>query len=188
MGCCKSLIQLKDEVLAKDYCVACPWANSPEHNALHGCAGGKGEEFPLLPPTFRAKKKEELPKEHPMILDPCSKADCDLLAFQADGRPILHPAFASDPVAKQRVGKSKILLNLDHPEFNAERERLCQDTAMDVDTYEALPLGSAQRNVIRERIESRLKSRAPFSTAARFFLQVHRHLDWVEEILELSPE
>src|SRR5882724_10543773 len=33
-----------------NYRVACPFANSPKHNAEHGCAGGKGDSFPLLPP------------------------------------------------------------------------------------------------------------------------------------------
>lgn len=108
-----------------------------------------------------------------------------MLAFQADGRPILHPLYADDPVAKERVETSKILLNIDHPDFNAKRERLYHDIAEDVKTYEALPENSGSRADIRNRMERRLAANASFSTAARYYLQVHRHLNWVEELLKI---
>jgi len=171
---------------ADNYRVACPWANSPEHNAEHGAGGGKGQNFPLLPPAIRATKKNELPNEQPVILDPCNAADCALLAFQADGRPILHPKFAANAIATQRVEQSKILLNLDHPAFNSKREQLCREMADDVLAHEALAASSAERVTIRTRIGGRLAPDAPFSTAARFYLKLHRHLEWVEDILNPS--
>jgi len=167
----------------ENYRVACPWANSPEHNPLHGCAGGKGDNFPLLPPAIRATTKNELPNEQPVILDPCNAADCDLLAFHVDGRPVLNPAFAGDVIANQRVEQSNILLNLDHPAFNSKREQLCNVIADDVRAHEALPADSAERITIRTRLGCRLAPNAPFSTAARFYLKLHRHLDWVENIV-----
>ncbi len=168
---------------AENYRVSCPWANSLEHNAEHGCGGGKGDNFPLLHPGVRATNRNELPNERPVILDPCNAADCALLAFQVDGRPTLNPAHAADAVAAQRVNESKILLNLDHPEFNSKREQLCREIADEVRAHEALPAKSPERAVIRSRIQKRLSSGAPFSTAARFYLKLHRHLDWVENIL-----
>jgi hypothetical protein len=172
---------------AENYRLACPWANSPEHNAQHGCAGGKGDNFPLLHPGVRATAVAELPNEVPVILDPCKQADCELLAFQADGRPVLNPVFAHDAVAAQRVEQSKILINLDHPAFNSKREQLCRDIADDVRTSEALPAGSPARIPIEARIEGRLAPAAPFSAAARCYLKGHRHLDWVEAILNANP-
>lgn len=170
---------------AENYRLACPWANSPEHNALHGCGGGKGDNFPLLSAnSLRALNKKQLTNEQPVILDPCSATDCALLAFETDGRPILNPASAADPIARQRVDESKILLNLDHPDFNSKREQLCTDIKDDVMAHEDLPVTSSQRAVIQNRIEKRLESKAPFSTAARFYLKHHRHLDWVEDILK----
>ncbi len=169
---------------ADNYRVSCPWANSPEHNAEHGCAGGKGDNFPLLPPGLRATGRNRLRIEKPVILDPCELKDCELLAFQADGRPILNPDFAANAVAEQRVEQSKIILNLDHPEFNSKREQLCIVIADDVRAHEALPADSAERITIRTRLESRLAPNAPFSTAARFYLKLHRHLDWVETLLQ----
>ena len=168
---------------AENYRVSCPWANSPEHNLQQGCAGGKGESFPLLPPAIRATKKNELPKERPVILDPCNATDCTLLAFQADGHPILSPDFAGDVNAAYRVDKSKLLLNLDHSEFTSKREQLCHDIADDVRTHEALPAASPERSVIRARIQKRVLPTAQFSTAAMFYLRLHRHLDWVESIV-----
>lgn len=168
---------------ASNYRVACAFANSPEHNKLHGCAGGKGDEFPLLGSGLRAKGRNKLRCEKPVILDPCNKADCDLVAFQADGRPVLNPANAADPIAKKRVDESKILLNLDHPDFNSKREQLCNEIADDVQAYEELPEGAAARAILRTRLAGRLSSCAPFSSAARYYIRLYRHLDWVEALL-----
>ncbi len=168
---------------AENYRVACPWANSSEHNKLHGCAGGKGDNFPLLPPNVPAKGKNRLRTERPLILDPCNAKDCELLAFHADGRPVLHPSYAGNVDASYRVEQSKLLLNLDHPDFNSKREQLCREMADDVRTYEELPVISPERATIRTRIEARLTPSAPFSTAARFYLRLHQHLNWVVDIL-----
>lgn len=167
----------------ENYRVSCPWANSPEHNALHGCAGGKGDNFPLLPPAVRATERSALPNERPVIMDPCNAQDCDLLAFQADGRPIVHPNVQGNADATYRVQQSMTLLNLDHPDFNSQREQLYHQTAEDVLIYQALPDGSPLRRAIQIRMEARIVPKAQFSTAARFYLQMHRHLDWVEAML-----
>jgi hypothetical protein len=169
-----------------NYRIACPFANSPKHNQEHGCAGGKGDNFPLLPPSIRATNKKSLGLEKPVILDPCKQEDCDLLAFQADGRPILNPAYAADAIAARRVTESKVLLNLDHPDFNSKREQLYHDITDDVNTYEALPANSPPRTTISERMKKRLALNAPFSTAARYFFQLHRNLSWVEDVLRNS--
>jgi len=166
-----------------NYRIACPFANSPRHNEEHGCAGGKGDHFPLLPPGIRGTDESSMKLERPVILDPCKKEDCDLLAFQADGRPILNPVYAADPIAKRRVEESKILLNIDHPDFNSKREQLYHTIAEDVKVHEALPEDSQLRVDIRARMGRRLAANAPFSTAARYYLQVHRNLNWVEELL-----
>lgn len=167
----------------ENYRVACAFANSPEHNQLHGCAGGKGDSFPLLNPGQRATGKTKLKAERPVILDPCCRRDCELVAFQADGRPVLNPAYVADPIALKRVEESKILLNLDHPDFNSKREQLCNEIADEVRTYEELPAAAAARPLIHARLEARLAAHAPFSSAARYYMRLHRHLAWVEALL-----
>ncbi len=171
---------------AANYRVACAFANSPQHNPLHGCAGGKGDEFPLIGGGPRAKGRNSLRRERPVILDPCDEADCDLVAFQADGRPVLNPAYAANPVAKVRVEESKILLNLDHPDFNSKREQLYREIADDVRAHEELADGATSRGVIRERLGARLAPHAPFSSAAKYYLRLHRDLEWVEAMLGSS--
>jgi hypothetical protein len=168
---------------ATNYRVACAFANSPEHNKLHGCAGGKGDEFPLLGRGLRATGRSKLRCEKPVILDPCNKADCDLVAFHADGRPVLNPAHAADPIALRRVEESKILLNLDHADFNSKREQLCKEIADDVHAYGELSDGATARTTIEARLKRKLAGDAPFSSAARYYLRLHRHHDWVEALL-----
>ncbi|MBI5382973.1 MAG: hypothetical protein HZA31_13830 [Opitutae bacterium] len=168
----------------ENYRIACDWANSPKHNSLYGCAGGKGDNFPLLAPRLRAKGKKKLRVEKPIILDPCVPTDCELLAFQVDGRPVLNPKFNGDAIARDRVEQSKILLNLDHPEFNSKREQLCNDISTDVRTYEALPANSPERVDIKNRLAARLGPKAPYSVAARLYLSLRRDLDWVQTILD----
>ncbi len=136
--------------------VACPFANSQHHNEEHGCAGGKGDEFPLLDPTRKATGVRSTRYEEPVILDPCSEEDCALVAFQADGRPVLDPRYANDPVARRRLEESKLLLNLDHPDFNAQRERLLHEINEDVLTHEDLPVTSPQREAIKARTSRRI--------------------------------
>lgn len=168
----------------QNYRVACSYANSPKFNASQGFTGGKGDDFPLLPPSVRATCKSKIKNEKPVILDPCKKEDCELVIFEADGRPIINPVYATDPIAVHRVNESKLLLNLDHPDFNSKREQLCVNISEDVLTYEELPVTSPQRVTIRNRMEARLSAKAAFSSAARHYLKFHRHLKWVEDLLK----
>ena len=144
---------------------------------------GKRDQFPLLGLGIQATGRNKLRRETPVILDPCNKNDCDLIAYQADGRPVLNPKHAADASATMRVEQSKILLNLDHPDFNSKREQLYHDIANDVKIYEELPAGADGRRIIRDRMKTILGPKAAFSTAARYYLQLHRHLNWVEDLL-----
>lgn len=168
---------------AENYRLACHWSNSERENSLYGRSGGKSNHFPLIDEAHRAKGKKGIRIEKPIILDPCDPNDCKLIAFQADGRPVINPTYETDPIAKRRVEESKILLNLDHPDFNSKREQLRNEIQSDVQVYEALHPNSSERDLIRDRLAARIEPDAPFSTAARYYLQHHRYLDWVEEIL-----
>lgn len=168
---------------ADNFRVACSYANSPKNNPLHGCAGGKGDEFPLLDERNKARGAKRIKRERPIILDPCNEDDCKLVAFQPDGRPIIHPDFNNDAIAMQRIEKSMLLLNLDHPDFNSKREQLCNDIADDVRISEELHACTISRARVKKRLENRLSIEAPFSSAARFYLRLHRGREWVETML-----
>jgi len=168
---------------AENYRVACPFANSPKHNEEHGCAGGKGDEFPLFDPARKAQDIGSLVNEQPIILDPCNADDCKLVAFLPDGRPVIHPHYKDDGIANRRLEESKLLLNLDHPDFNSKREQLCNRIAEDVRMFEELPDGAPARNAITSRLKERLSAKAPFSSAAHYYVRQHRHHSWVEALL-----
>ena len=95
-----------------------------------------------------------------------------------------NPAHAADPIAARRVDESKLLLNLDHPDFNSKREQLYHLIKDDMALYEELDEGSPSRTTIRTRMETRLSPNAPFSTAAWYYLKLYQDLDWVETILQ----
>lgn len=168
----------------ENFRVACPYANSPKHNEEHGCAGGKGDHFPLINPSNKATDAKSIENEEPIILDPCNQSDCDLIAFLPDGRPVLRPEHKTRPNAKLRVEISKILLNLDHPDFNSQREQLYNRIKDDVATHEELPESSKQKATIRDRLAVMISRTAPFSVAAQHYLRGFRYLDWVSQILE----
>jgi hypothetical protein len=106
-----------------------------------------------------------------------------LIAFQADGRPVIHPDHMNDPTSVYRVEESKILLNIDHPDFNSKREQLFHDISDDVRTYEDLEAKSPARVAIQRRMARRLSSNAPFSVAARHYIRFYQDRDWIVDLL-----
>jgi hypothetical protein len=100
---------------------------------------------------------------------------------------VIHPDFAHDPDAVHRVTESKILLNLQHADFNAKRAELCQAIGREVSCIRELPENIAERLSMIQHLESLIQPHAPFSTAARFYLMTHRYLSWVQDILDRNP-
>lgn len=170
-----------------NYRVASPVANSVRFNEAIGARGGKGDAFPLLAPSKKATCQAEVRLERPVLLDPCERADCDLVTFQADGRPMLNPLHAQNATAKYRVAESSILLNLDHPDFNSARERLQRDIAGKVAAIEELQATSSVRQKFLKDLHETIQPSAAFSSAARAYLSLHRYLDWVEALLRATP-
>ncbi len=152
---------------AENYRVACPFANSPKHNVEYGCAGGKGDNFPLIDEKKKGTGLYSIRHEKPIILDPCNEDDCKLIAFLPDGHPVLHPDFAHDPIAKRRVETSKILLNLDHSDFNSQREQLRKAIDRDVKSHEISVADPDHQEDLRYSLAQRISKTAPFSIAAR---------------------
>lgn len=167
----------------ENYRVACSYANSPNLNEEHGCAGGKGVDFPLFDETKKAKRPRTTKYEQPIILDPCNENDCKLIAFLPDGRPVLHPAYINDLVVRTRVEVSKILLNLDHPDFNTKREQLRKNIDRDVKSHENSLGDPEHQEDLRNNLAQKISKTAQFSIAARQYLSAHRYLDWVADLL-----
>ena len=63
------------------------WCNQ-RRNRVNGTSGGKGNRFPLLPGSYRARTEHDPYKdEDPVLLDPTDPEDWKLLTFRVDGRP-----------------------------------------------------------------------------------------------------
>jgi hypothetical protein len=100
---------------------SCTFCNSLRKNPATGETEGKGDKFPLLPDTFRAKSPGEERYENPILLDPCVLKDTLLLDFRADGEPCAK--YPDHPIKKLRAEESIKFYHLDHPGL-IERRRI----------------------------------------------------------------
>jgi hypothetical protein len=158
--------------------------NRLNENPVLGETGGKGNKFPLLPGSPRATDLAGLGAERPIILDPCSEADTGLLEFQPDGRPVLSMRYVGDPAAEERVEQSKLLLNLDYPTFNEDRESLYNTIKMMIergDRYirDGIPAIDDVKNDLRDM----MSPDAAYSKAAECYIRCFRDRAWVEELI-----
>ena len=107
-----------------NYRISAQLPNRLNANGVLEAMGGKGDKFPLQAGSVHGQNLSEIKDELPILLDPCSEADTKLLAFQADGRPVIAPQFSNDEMSIDRVAQSNLLLNLDYVTFNESREKL----------------------------------------------------------------
>lgn len=167
-----------------NYRLSCTIPNRPNINSLHeGKAGGKGDQFPLLANSNHATDIGEVANEQPVILDPCNQADTLLLAFSPDGRPVVSPLFAGDVTASLRVEKSNLLLNLDYPTFNSDRERIYNQVVKLIERGDRYKLenSNALNDVIHD-LRSLMSADAEYSKAAECYIRCFRDRDWIENI------
>lgn len=73
----------------RNYRYACQWCNQTRNNGEGHTTGGKSDQFPLRPGSFRAQQEgDPHDDELPMLLDPGDPEDWKLLTFRPDGLPI----------------------------------------------------------------------------------------------------
>lgn len=167
-----------------NYRFSCALSNQKRKNPSTGATGGKGDDFPLLNGTQHATNFAGLVVEQPALLDPCQKSDVELLAFLADGRPVVAPDFAQDQIIQERVQKSNLLLNLDFPNFNEERERLYNKIHKKVTRGdEHFNAGNivAVDDVIGD-LKSWMAADAEYSKAAECYIRGFRDREWVDNL------
>lgn len=159
-------------------------SNRLNGNSVLGATGGKGDNFPLLLGSPRATNLTGLIAEHPVILDPCSNADTELLEFQPDGRPVLSMRHSANLVAKERVEKSKLLLNLDYPTFNEDRESLYNKIRGLVERGDRyLSEGINAIEDVKNDMQSLMSPDAEYSKAAECYIRCFRDRAWVEDLI-----
>lgn len=174
----------------KNYRIACILCNRRRGNEnIEGGTGGKADEFPLNDGSAHATCMDEISKEVPLLLDPCSPRDVGLLYFLENGYPC--PKYKDHELRKQRVEISIHLYNLNHPEFIERRISLANKLRRWVKTADHLfDQCDCGNNAIDEafdglvdNIHSAISEKAEDSTFARIIVREYQSKPWVEEVL-----
>ena len=166
-----------------NYRLSCQFSNRRNYNDLYGKSGGKGDHFPLLNGSKYALDLTSLAREVPVLLDPCVESDTKLLDFLPDGRPVLSPIYNSDLDARKRVEESKLLLNLDFPTFNEDREELynrVKELIQDGDDNQG---NIAVMNITERDLRRLMNKNSEYSKAAECYIRGFRDRNWVENII-----
>lgn len=167
-----------------NYRLSSQLSNRRNKNTVFGATGGKGNKFPLMPGSAHATNVAGILAELPVILDPCEEADTELLEFQPDGRPVVSVRYAADKDAKYRVEQSKLLLNLDFPTFNEDREALYNKIRKLVergDAYERDGVDAIED--VQNDLCVLMDPDAEYSKAAECYIRCFRDRDWVEDLI-----
>ena len=106
---------------ASNFRYSCTFCNSQRKNPKTDETEGKGDKFPLLSESLRAKSPGEEENESPVLLDPCKAQDPILLDFRDNGEPCAK--YPTHSIKKLRAEVSIKLYHLDHPGI-VERRRI----------------------------------------------------------------
>jgi len=173
-----------------NYRLSCQFPNRLNVNPETDETGGKGDKFPLLATplgihSIHATNINEVIDELPVLLDPCVESDTQLLAFSPEGKPVVAPHAANCPIARKRVEESNLLLNLDFPTFNEEREELYAEVVKLItrgDRYAANRSDALED--VKEDLDAMLQPNRAYSKAAESYIRGFRDRDWVDEIIQ----
>ena len=167
-----------------NYRLSCQYPNRLNTNPLLGQTGGKGDKFPLIDESKYSTTRFRRDNEAPILLDPCNKEDVKLLTFNPDGRPTVSPIFQTDPIARNRVRMSNLLLNLDYPTFNEEREALYNKVKNLVERgTRYFDEGSNALDDVKDDLRELMAPTSAYSKAAECYVRCFRDIVWVEELI-----
>lgn len=167
-----------------NYRLSSQLSNRLNRNPILGATGGKGNKFPLMVGSPRATDVVGLGNEQPVILDPCNEADTELLEFQPDGRPVVSMRHETEADARYRVEQSKLLLNLDYPTFNEDRESLHNKIRELVDRGDRyIRDGINAIEDVQTDLSALMRPGAEYSKAAECYIRCFRDRTWVEELV-----
>lgn len=167
----------------ENYRLSSQFSNRLNVNPETGFTGGKGDRFPLLNGQAHANSKADLVDENPVILDPCNEEDCNLLEFQKDGRPTLIESQKDNEIAKSRVEQSKLLLNLDFPTFNEEREILYNKINNLVERGDRYGIENPAIQDVKDDLKALMQPDSEYSKSAESYVRCFRNRVWVEDLL-----
>lgn len=167
----------------ENYRLSCQFSNRLNINPESGLTGGKGDQFPLLGGQAHATTKDRIAQENPVLIDPCNSDDCDLLEFQSDGRPVVSSSHRSNPDACYRLEQSKLLLNLDFPTFNEDREALYNKIKKLVERGDSYGPHNPALQDLKQDLQELMEEDKPYSKAAECYIRCFRDREWIEQML-----
>lgn len=173
---------------------SCTYCNSRRRNPGTGETEGKGDQFPLLDETKRAKHSGEELNEVPLLLDPIIPNDPGLLDFREDGVPC--PKYPEDrhEIRYRRANISIKLYHLDHPDLIDKRKALALRLTRKIESANELvdrvdqgdpTIDRAFNELIRD-LANAISEKAELSAFARKVIAGKREYVWVEELLKTA--
>lgn len=166
----------------ENYRLSCQFSNRLNKNPETGLTGGKGDQFPLMGGDAHATTKSEVSTEQPVLLDPCCEDDCALIEFQPDGRPVVSARYRHHPDACFRVEQSKLLLNLDFPTFNEDREILYNRIRTLVERGDKYGKDNPALQDVKQDLLTLMKPDQAYSRAAECYIRCFRDRVWIEDL------
>jgi hypothetical protein len=172
--------------------LSCHRANRLRKNDETGKTGGKGEHFPIVTGSFRARlPSDPWRDEIPALLDPTDAIDVARISFQADGTVCLATPYLNDGTSVEKLNASRTYLHLDWPKVRDGRKLLYNNIARIVDRGVIVaPQSVAQmkaispefRNVLIDLLDL-MKPDRHYSAAARAYIRSFKHHWWIESIV-----
>lgn len=166
----------------ENYRLSCNLPNRLNVNPLLGMTGGKGSKFPLLGSQVHAATKAEIVAELPVLLDPCNEDDCNLVEFGIDGRPVISSSQRGNPEAIFRLVQSNLLLNLDYPTFNEDREKIYNDVRKLILRGDRYGIDNPALKDVQDDLRELMGGDMPYSKAAACYIRMFRNRTWVEDL------
>jgi uncharacterized protein (TIGR02646 family) len=174
----------------QNYRYSCTFCNSRRVDGENRTSGGKQDHFPIIEPPARAMTENDNWKsERPVLLDPLVEEDTLLLTFHENGYP-REKNQNKESFEYIRAKQSIYFYHLDHRKAVVKRKKIAIEIRNHYNEVEKL---EAQDNKTqaeldqikyhRKEIIKKVRSKAPFCSAARVYLQRFKRVYWVNDIL-----
>ena len=174
----------------QNYRYACTFCNSRRVDVENKTTGGKQDHFPITEPPARAMNEDDnWQSERPVLLDPLIEEDTLLLTFHENGFP-REKNQDKDSLEYKRANESIYFYHLDHRKAVLKRKKIAIDIKNHYNAIEKLEAQTEKTQAVKEQINhhrkeiiKKVRSKAPFCSAARVYLQRYKATYWVNDIL-----
>jgi len=174
----------------ENYRYSCTYCNERRIDVVNGTDGGKWDHFPIFqPPPWVTTETGDWHLERPKLLDPMNLDDTKLVTFHENG--FSRETYQDDGDenfirAKESIG----LYHLNHIRTVRARKTIAISIKNNFNRIQQLLTLDQTNPIIIDEIRQKkaeiirsVRQNAPFSTAAKIYLQGYRSTGWVEELL-----